>query len=111
MNCSKCITLEAERDQYAQALATVNEEALATERERDRLRAALRRIAVVRVDVAIKGEWMQGFIERGDIARAALEGEPSTVARAVDAAILAHREARASVALDGETHCVDEGEP
>ena len=36
---------------------------------------------------------------------------PSTVTRAVDAAILAHREARASVALDGETHCVDEEGP
>ena len=36
---------------------------------------------------------------------------PSTVTRAVDAAILAHREARASVALDGETQSVDEEGP
>ena len=42
MTCSRCITLEAERDWYAQALARANEEALATERDRDRLREAAR---------------------------------------------------------------------
>ena len=89
MTCPKCITLEAERDQYAQALARVNEEAIATERDRDRLREALRAM-LFEFEFARNDDQTQHFYSTceeglainagGDCvlctARAALEGEP-----------------------------------